>query len=146
MRSKLKCRTLAAVLVIMAGCESDRNPTSVDTAAVDVLAFGTLPDIEARIAHTETHILDTFNSRFVFLTSPPLRGIPSTSVYCYEQIKSDKWILRCYLPIIIWNFSDSSSSSQISYRADSNAVEVLGNGMTLYSIKSVRDVPQRPSM
>lgn len=108
-----------------------------------MLTFKSSNAIESRIIHTEKHIIDTVSSRFAFLTTPRLRGIPSTSIYCYEQIQPDRWILRCYLPVIIWNFENLPSSSHISYRTDDNLVEVLCNGVPLYSIKSVRDVPQK---
>ena len=103
----------------------------------DLLVADSMPTIEATLDFVEKREVAAEDSRFVFYTRFPYRGVGPRAVYCYEQIRPDVWFLRGFFPITMRTFQDLSSKTEVSFLTNSNSVDVVGNGNVLFSIKSM---------
>jgi hypothetical protein len=103
-----------------------------------LLVAKSLSELEARLHYVQkTEVATEKGGTFVFYEQYPYRGVPSTVVHCYEQVRSNKWILRGYFPVATWNFDKLPNGRHLEFQATSDgSVNLICNSNVLFVITS----------
>lgn len=96
-----------------------------------------MSEIETNLFFVEKKEVVAGRSRFLFYTSYPYRGMATTTIYCYEHVKTGNWILRGLLPITSWDYRETASGihRDISFVANGDSVDLVCNEVPVFTIK-----------
>jgi hypothetical protein len=141
------------VLPVFVGCKK--------TNAMESRSEGVAIDRRLIFPQKIVKILDSFPYRYatqyvtnedmylLFVVDAPYRGLPIMNVYCYEKVEVDKWILRCNIPINILStvsreniVSNGVEYFMPSYTKRERVVDVQFNGITIFSVNSIKGIYQ----
>jgi hypothetical protein len=146
MRSKLIIIVTAVVFIVLVKKYFHSQDHDLAGAYISggLLRFTSIAEIENKfhgMGFTSTSKQEAWagNEHFVFFDKYPYRGIPVTGVYCYEQIRTNEWILRGFFPVNAWysQSNDGKNTNGLDYAEKSDSVNVIYNGTVLFSIKSM---------
>jgi hypothetical protein len=71
------------------------------------------------------------------------RGLYMFSLYCYEQERPDTWLLRAYVPVNAYYYTNSLDRN-LSIRMDNEYVRVVFRGVVIFTIAANKDVVTEP--
>ena len=93
-------------------------------------------EIEANFVFNEKKEVRAGAARFLFYTSNPYRGIATTTVYCYEQVRTGRWILRGFLPVTTWDYREVTSGihRKIEFTTNGESVSISCNGVSVFTL------------
>lgn len=96
-----------------------------------------ISEIETNLFFAEKKEVIAGRSRFLFYTSYPYRGIATTTIYCYEHVRTGNWILRGLLPITSWDYRETTSGihREISFVANGDSIDLVCNEALIFTIK-----------
>ncbi len=152
MRTKLASALILLVALVFCAqsCSVERGAKQDADGSIiapSLLTQRNRSDIEKNVFSVTQDVVVAGSSTFLFLKSFPYRGTPTTVLYCYEKIpeRDDQWLFRGYYPINIWDVygTNLTSTRQISFMSESNAVRILCNGLPLHTINSVAEIIRR---
>lgn len=141
---------IAVVGILAVSCKTCRH--SVDGSRLDLRLTGadSPEDIERKIrailaekyspedvagSYTMYHVTNGL-ARWVFVkTYNAPRGLNAFNLYCYEWESSDIWLLRGYVPINAY-FYTNSLGRELSIQIDNDYVNVVFRGSVVFTIKS----------
>jgi hypothetical protein len=98
-----------------------------------------ISSIEAQIDFFEKRQISAGSTKYLFYASSQQRYMAKI-IYCYEQVKTglwkDRWILRGYLPISIWDWSNDNSGirQDIDYVVKGDSVDLVYNGKVALTV------------
>ena len=139
------------------GCKHQRESNDSDRLDVKFWGADSTNEIELRIrqkleakfrhpgygtvdgAYTLYHVTNG-PSRFLFAAvgNAP-RGLDAFNLYCYEQESQSNWLLRAYVPVNAYYYTDSTGSPynadyQLHFLVESDYVKVIFRGVVIFSI------------
>lgn len=110
--------------------------------AQQLVIVKSLDFLRTNLYHTQLVEVTNSSFRFAFFVSGS-RGVPTFLVHCYEQTRTDLWLLRGYFPITLWNFrEDHAKPVNLNYALTDDGVIILTGDTALFSIKSLRGIVQ----
>jgi hypothetical protein len=143
--------TIALVVVagiFTAGC--GHNRPSVDDSRLDIRLTGadSPEDIESKIRaslvrkYSTADVADSYRTyqitngptRLVFVKAYNApRGLNMFNLYCYEQERPDNWLLRAYVPVNAYYYTNSLDH-ELSFQVDNEYVKVFFRGLVVFTI------------
>jgi hypothetical protein len=139
--------TLVSLLFGTSSCRRDKDLGEGAYLATPLLARESVADIDKAFERfgfiaTEKKEVLAGKNRFLFITDHPYRGLGIVNVYCYEEIKSDEWILRALIPIRPILYGENLN--QLRYLPEGNTVNVVFNETILLSVKGSEERRKSP--
>ena len=141
--SLMHCVTLTLFLFLLTGCDN-KHPMLDISVSREVLHFSSLNEITNKVASIDVEYIETEGLQYCFVTAPYHKGLSPTMVACYEKRSEGNWLMRCVMPIVVWDLKSLDGTiTRIKYVASGKSVDVQCNGGILFTINSISNVPQR---
>ena len=148
MRARLIIYLIISVAVgFVAGVLFSHKPSIYDPRpfiGYELISAYSMNDLENKFnqhgfSTVKRHEVANENSHFVFYVYYPYRGVPYIAVYCYEQIKSDTWVMRGFFPVNLFRLGKTVrkefDGDELDYRLVGDSLEIVSDGRVLVSIK-----------
>ena len=129
-------------MCLLTGCDDKKLMLDISVPR-EVLLFSSLNEITNKVASVEVECIKTEGLQYCFVKAPYQKGLSPAMVACYEQVSGGRWLMRCVMPVMIWDFKSDGTITRIKYVANGKSVDVLCNGVILFTINSITNVPQR---
>jgi hypothetical protein len=76
---------------------------------------------------------------FVLAANGP-RGLGMLNLYCYEQVSSNNWLLRSYVPLLM-HYYTNGVDRELLIQADDDHVSVAFRGMDVFTSPKMKGRP-----
>jgi hypothetical protein len=149
-----------AVGFLAGGCRHYQPPNYGSRLDMRLTGANSPADIENMIRETLAEIYpgediaESYKMYYVTNVPAPLvfaqvgngpRGLYMFSLYCYEQERPDTWLLRGYVPVNAYYYTNSLDRN-LSIQMDSEYVKVAFRGEIIFTIACKKHVTARPTL
>ena len=149
--------TVALVILVVAFTEACRHcPPSIDGSRLDIklTAADSSDEIERRIRASlaEKYSVTNITAGYTMyhLTNGPVRwifvkaynaprGLAIFNLYCYEQQNPDTWLLRAYVPVNVYYYTNNLNSG-LHFQLNDDRINVEFRNVTVYTTASQKEI------
>ena len=131
----------AMALLVIPACRKQGQETLKARAGSrldqQLIEARSISEIETNLFFVEKKEVIAGRSRFLFYTCFHYRGIATTTIYCYEHVKTGNWILRGLLPVTSWDYRETASGihREIKFVANDDSADVFCNEVLIFTLK-----------